>query len=332
MRRKLIFYLVIFIVVLGQTDQSKAEKGANLLDKEGVVIKHLLNARMALCEGNVDQALAEYQLIVEKYPYSEFADDAQLRIGRCLVSKGIFTKAIEEFKKVLKLYPNGTLLDNLWLDFIAPIKKDSRLEKLIGGEKGCLLPPGMEGSYKLYCAYYQRFPNFTADEARLNIAKVYYYNLQNYEKAIEEIEKILSKYPGGKRVFNDRKFAASSTQASLIERICRPEKEALYILGCLYLEKKDYDKSISCFQKYIEIYPEDHRLSVIHKYLGNCYREKKELTLAFQEYKTALDLEYKFLKRTKLEDKTKGVTRSYNSFEKRISNLKSIIKEIEKEK
>lgn len=332
MIKRLIFYFLIYnTVIIGATNPLEAKKGNDLKDDEKIIKRHLLNAQIALHKCDFDKALVEYQSIVKKYPNSEFADDAQLEIGRCLVAKKNFTKAIEEFKKVIALYPNGKVINKIWYEHILPLEimeDELIVNKLSNKEK---YPPHWikEKDYEAYCAYYQNVPNYTVDSARLEIAKLYIYNLKDYKNGIEELKKIITKYPDGERVSNDQKFALESKHGVLVKEIHRPEKDSFFMLGMILMLQENYNEAINYYKQYIKIYPLEYsEFSVVHKYLGDCYVKKKRLKLALREYEMALELEYRLLEEIKLKDEVKGIKRNYDLFKDNISYLESIIKEL----
>lgn len=60
-----------------------------------------------LAQGKIDLAIANFRRYVEAYPTTEAADNAQYWIGEGLFRQMRYADALNEFDKVLTLYPNG---------------------------------------------------------------------------------------------------------------------------------------------------------------------------------------------------------------------------------
>ena len=63
-------------------------------------------------EGEYDKAIAGFKDILQKYPDSELADNAQFWVGECHMATKQYEQAILSYQKVIKDYPNGNKVPN----------------------------------------------------------------------------------------------------------------------------------------------------------------------------------------------------------------------------
>ena len=64
-------------------------------------------AKQAFDQGNSDAARSKFQELIERYPKSERADNAQFWIGEIYYREKWYEKAILEYQKVIENYPKG---------------------------------------------------------------------------------------------------------------------------------------------------------------------------------------------------------------------------------
>jgi len=154
------------------------------------------------------QALLEYQELINNYPDSSYADDAQLGIGNCYYVTYDYSHAIEAYQKLIDDYPESSLL--------------------------ALAQYSIGQSYR---------------------------KLANYGQAILEFNKVIESY-------SESDYAAP----------------AQYYIGYSHYQAKDYSQAILEFQKVIDYYPdsiwpgESDRLIApcAQYYIGWCYGQKLE--------------------------------------------------------
>lgn len=76
--------------------------------KEGLTEETLYNkAKAAFDAGNLDVAREGFQELIDRYPNSKNADNAQFWIGEIYYREKWYEKAIVEYQKVVEKYPNG---------------------------------------------------------------------------------------------------------------------------------------------------------------------------------------------------------------------------------
>jgi len=66
-------------------------------------------------KGMYEEALAGFNLFIEKYPKSDLADNAQFWIGECHTSMKQYEQAILAYQNVIKKYPKGNQVPNAML-------------------------------------------------------------------------------------------------------------------------------------------------------------------------------------------------------------------------
>ena len=64
-------------------------------------------AKQAFDQGEADTAKKKFQELIERYPQSERADNAQFWIGEIYYREKWYEKAILEYQKVIENYPKG---------------------------------------------------------------------------------------------------------------------------------------------------------------------------------------------------------------------------------
>lgn len=80
-------------------------------------------------EGGLDDAMAEYKKVIERYPQTSFAVDARLGIAKSLSESGRLTEALALLKGLKGEYPNRPAIDVL-METV-----QSRMDEGVGSEK-----------------------------------------------------------------------------------------------------------------------------------------------------------------------------------------------------
>jgi len=165
--------------------------------------------------GDQEGEIAAFEELREKYPQSNFSQEAYFGLGNYYYSQKRDKEAIEEFNKIIQFFPQSSLLSEsyYWMGW---------------------------SYFKLtdYKKAGECFNQVEEDEENLDLrqrakfmAAESWYNLKDYQKAREAYEKFLEIYPEGD-------FSAN----------------AQYAIAWTYLENKDYKSSIEEFKKLISIY------------------------------------------------------------------------------
>lgn len=100
-----------------QTVQSTAESATKSTSKgEGKEKKSLEQIeyekiRQLFVDGELEKAIEELTKFIEKYPKSDWADDAQFDIAQCYEHMGEKEKAVKEYQKLVDKYPKSDLVN-----------------------------------------------------------------------------------------------------------------------------------------------------------------------------------------------------------------------------
>jgi tol-pal system protein YbgF len=84
-----------------------AKKPSNQSEKKLTENELYQFAKQAFDEGSLDTARNNFQELLDRYPKSKSADNAQFWIGEIFYREEWYEKAILEYQKVIENYPNG---------------------------------------------------------------------------------------------------------------------------------------------------------------------------------------------------------------------------------
>jgi len=171
------------------------------------------------------QALLEYQELINNYLDSPYADDAQLGIGNCYYATYDYSHAIEAYQKVIDNYPQSSLLALAQYSIAQSYRKLANYEQAIL-EFTKVIENYPESDYAAPAQYYIAYS---------------YYEAKNYEPAILEFQKTIDNYP-------------DSTWPGESDRLIAPC--AQYYIGYCYGQKLgQWEEAILAYQKVIDNYP-----------------------------------------------------------------------------
>lgn len=202
--------------------------------------------------GDQEGEIAAFEELREKYPRSNFSQEAYFVLGNNYYNQKRYKEAIEEFDKIVQFFPQSPLLSesNYWMGWsyfkLADYKKASEyFNKVEEDEENLSL----------------------GQRAKFMVAESWY-NLKDYQKAREAYGKFIEMYPEGD-------FSAN----------------AQYAIAWTYLENKEYKSSIEEFKKLISIYPDSKfteeaqfRAGKNYFLLGNKNLAKAELEKFINSY------------------------------------------------
>lgn len=152
-------------------------------------------AEELLSQGESEKAVEEYKEVLRYFPDSDYCDLAQYSIGRALEAQGEYEKAVEEYQKVIDTYPNTQLFDHV-------LEKQRRIANRF---------------FDLGVEREERFVLFRGS---------------NFDKAIKTYRRVIDNQP----------FSEVSA-------------EAQYRIGLCYMKMGLYDEASVEFQKVIDYYP-----------------------------------------------------------------------------
>lgn len=180
--------------------------------------------------GGIQDAQTELKLqqqIIDKYPSTEFAAEAQFRIAELYLSMQHLNnpqQAILEYARVVEKYPNS--------------RRAAEAQLKIGNTYRTILnrPEDAISAYKklVPSRSASRFSSSKLGaEALFQIGRLYYSDLHNYKKALEAFNRFLKDYP------TYWKYPA-----------------AVYWQGMCYEQLKEYDNAIGSFELFVQMYPD----------------------------------------------------------------------------
>jgi TolA-binding protein len=171
------------------------------------------------------QALLEYQELINNYPDSSYADDAQLGIGNCYYVTYDYSHAIESYQKLIDDYPESSLQALAQYSIAQSYRKLANYEQAIL-EFNKVIESYPESDYAAPAQYYIGYS---------------YYQAQDYSKAILEFQITIDNYP-------------NSIWPGESERLIAPC--AQYYIGWCYSQKLErWNNAIPAFQLVIDNYP-----------------------------------------------------------------------------
>lgn len=167
--------------------------------------------------GDQEGAIVAFKELKEKYPQSDFSQEAYFKLGNEYYKQEKYKEAIEEFDKMLQFFPQSPFLSEgyYWMGWsyfkLTDYKKAGEYFNQVEEDKENLS---------------------LGQRAKFMVAESWY-NLKDYQKAREAYIKFIEMYPEGD-------FSAN----------------AQYAIAWTYLENKEYEASIEEFKKLISIYPD----------------------------------------------------------------------------
>jgi len=139
------------------------------------------------------KAIGEFKKFIKAYPQSELAPDAQYYIGRSYEESREYYAAFSAYQKVIDIYPRSELTDEI-------IERQYRIGNLyFSGEKekvlGVAIIPAIDKALEIFEKVVNNSPyGKYADLAQFKIGECYKKNAQ-YKEAAEAFGKIVGDYP-----------------------------------------------------------------------------------------------------------------------------------------
>jgi len=211
------------------------------------------------------QALLEYQELINNYPDSSYADDAQLGIGNCYYVTYDYSHAIESYQKLIDDYPESSLLALTQYSIAQSYRKLANYELAIL-EFTKVIENYPESDYAAPAQYYIGYSLYQA---------------QDYSQAILEFKKVIDYY-------SDSKWPGES------ERLIAPCAQ-YYIGWCLGEKLGQWEDAISAYQLVIDSYPNStwssgSEIPPDAQYqIGWCYEQLELWCEAIDDYQLVID-------------------------------------------
>jgi outer membrane assembly lipoprotein YfiO len=194
-----------------------------------------------LAQGDTEKAIDEYKKVHKYFPESNYCDLAQYSIGRALETQGEYEDAVEEYQKVIDDYPNSQLFGHV-LEKQRKIA-DRFFDLGVQREEHFFLFRG--GNFDKAIEIYKKvidnqpFTDFSA-EAQYRVG-LCYMKLGLYEEASVEFQKVIDFYPASAWSI-EAGFACADSQACQ----ARPYE----------YDKTAVENAISKYEFFLKMYPE----------------------------------------------------------------------------
>ncbi len=164
-----------------------------------------------------------------------------------LYSEGEYVRAIKEYSQLLKDHPR--------------FSGAAGVQYAIG--EGYRALRFFEDAIEAYQEVLKNYPaSSSITKAQYNIGVIYHLDLENYEEARKEYEKVL--LIGKNNPFVD---------------------DAQYMIAFTYQREGNFAEARREYQKVIDEYPRSKRVPTAHYDIGSCYRKEGESEKALQAYK-----------------------------------------------
>jgi outer membrane assembly lipoprotein YfiO len=198
-----------------------------------------------LAKGETEKAVEEYEKLLRFFPDSNYCDLAQYSIGRALEAQEDYEEAVKAYQKVIDEYPNTKLFGNV-------LEKQRRIADRffeLGVERqDRFLPLGGSNFEKAIDTYRQVIDNqpFTEFSAvaqyRIGLS---YFKMERYDEAGAEFQKVLDFYPTSE-------WSAEAAFGTADARFC---------LALPYeYDKTDSEEAIAKFHSFVRRYPASTRV------------------------------------------------------------------------
>jgi len=112
-KRSLLVAGLLLLLLLGHSIWSTAQsRDVRLYDQASRAYHNLVSDKVENTAVNWEKVVTGFSIIVNEYPQSEKADDAQYSIGLCYLRQEKYEEAITAFQRVTRRYPESNLADD----------------------------------------------------------------------------------------------------------------------------------------------------------------------------------------------------------------------------
>lgn len=220
------------------------------------------SARRMYYKEHYNQAIKEYQKVIDNYPESKWADDAQHEIGKCFEYQGNYSQALKEYQKIIDNYPRGNKVKSAKLKVEIISNNSEEVLKLYTQEYKYWREGKYEKAIKKCREIVTKYSDSNlAGHAQYFIGMMYQNNLEKFSQAIEEYQKLLNNYPES-----------------------RWAERAQYEMGKYHYKLIDYSQAIEEFRKLIKAYPRSRYCPRVQFLIGQIYFKEGNYAQAAKEF------------------------------------------------
>lgn len=202
--------------------------------------------------GDQGGEISAFEELREKFPQSEYSQEAYFKLGNYYYKQKKYKEAIEEFKKISQIFSHSSLISESYYWMGWSYFKLTEYQKA----SECFIKVGEDDI------------NLELAQKAIFMAAESLYSLKDYQKAREEYRNFIGKYPKEELSVNSQ-----------------------YAIAWTFLENKEYKPSIEEFKKLISTYPESKfveesqfRIGKGYFLLGNKDETKTELVKFIDDY------------------------------------------------
>ncbi|NWF49531.1 MAG: tetratricopeptide repeat protein [Ignavibacteriaceae bacterium] len=271
------------------------QTGGSAIDNPYVYYQY---AQALFKSGNSSQAINEFRNLQQKFPASEYSDEALFTVGWIYFQQNNFDASINSYKEVLVKYPSSNLAPivhysigdayfNMAIYDSAITNYQRVLTRFPGSEYVFDAVNGIQYSYvvqgkqdlaiKTIDEFVNRNPKLASSDQIYFKKGDIYYNGKDYPKAISSYKEFILKFPGSKLIPDAYYWIGKSSQnAGLIdeainnftlvfEKYSANELSAASVieLANIYSARNDFNSAINILNKAISKFPKSKKIAEI---------------------------------------------------------------------
>ncbi len=201
-------------------------------------------------DGKAEEAISQYENLIEEHPQSQLAPKAQFMIGR--VSETIlkdYKKAKTEYQETLDSYPNSAEADSAGIAI-----EQMAITIFSEGQRASVKPALFSKAEELLNTFLELYPNHSScDSTLLTLARIAQ-NKGDAKKAISMYNQLLDKYPNSRFGYQSQ-----------------------FMIGFVYEEMlNDHENAKLAYQKVIDNYPDSDLADDAEVMLAHIGRDPEE--------------------------------------------------------
>ena len=231
-----------------------------------------------------DGAVAEFEEYIDRYPLSQFRDDALYRLGSIYFSKKEYGKCRERLMTLINSYPSSEFTGNALY---------------LVGESFAAENKFLEAEDFLKNAISSKTNNKYVDYSVYSLAGIYE-RTKDYNEAVKYYDQLLTYYNDsplapsaqmriGICYFNLKEYDHAVLELSdpLVQKLNRDDQtEALYFLATSFFRLKDYNNASSMYKQIIDKYKDPAIVSQIRYGLAWVNFQRGEYNDAYKEFES----------------------------------------------
>ncbi len=144
-------------------------------------------------EGNLEEAVKQFEMLIENYREAPIAAEAQYRLGTIYEENADYGKAFEAYKELISTYPHSERLNEV-------VEREFRIGNLyLSGKKGKIMGleilPSLPKAVEIYKHIVDNAPySEYGDKAQFHLGLAYR-QMGRFEESMEAFQALLEQYP-----------------------------------------------------------------------------------------------------------------------------------------